>query len=279
MGGRRVHDQSGGNGQGSAGDRGTARVRVRPGGAERDPPLEIQPEAREGGRRGAGGYPGPTTLRTAAGQPMRRRAVWVACLELILSLLAPLAAPANAVEDEPIDLQALELERTKRAALYPVRRRISRYLEAATKAVDQGKPEEGRALLARLEPKRLNPYERALVYRLEAHLAYFASDYKAAREHFEKVLAEEALPVRDDNRVRFNIAQLHAAAQEWREALAALDRWSRYVPEPDPLAFFLRAVAYYQLDELDAALVNAKHALDLSPEPLEGWLGLQAAPS
>jgi len=208
---------------------------------------------------------------------MRRRAVWVACLELILSLLAPLAAPANAVEDEPIDLQALELERMKRAVLYPVRRRISRYLEAATKAVDQGKPEEGRALLARLEPKRLNPYERALVYRLEAHLAYFASDYKAAREHFEKVLAEEALPVRDDNRIRFNIAQLHAAAQEWREALAALDRWSRYVPEPDPLAFFLRAVAYYQLEEMDAALANAKQAVDLSSEPLEGWLGLLAA--
>ena len=158
---------------------------------------------------------------------MRRRAVWVACVELLLSLLVPLAAPANAVDDEPIDLEKLERERTVRAVLYPVRRRISRYLEAAGKAVDRGKPEEGRALLDALEPKRLNPYERALVYRLNAHLAYFASDYAGARENFEKVLAEEVLPVRDDNRIRFNIAQLHAAAQEWREALVALDRWSQ----------------------------------------------------
>jgi tetratricopeptide (TPR) repeat protein len=208
---------------------------------------------------------------------MKRRVAWVACLELLLPLLAPLAAPANAVEDEPVDLVALELDRTKKAVLHPVRRRISRYLEAATKAVDQGKPDEGRALLARLEPKRLNPYERALVFRLEAHLAYFASDYKAAREHFEKVLAEEVLPVRDENRIRFNLAQLHAAAQEWREALAALDRWKRYVPEPDPLALYLRSVAHYQLDELDQALANVKQAVDLSPEPLEGWLGLLAA--
>ncbi len=208
---------------------------------------------------------------------MKRRVAWLACLELLLPLLAPLAAPANAVEDEPIDLVALENERIKRAALYPIRRRISRYLEAAAKAVDRGEPEAGRALLARLEPKRLNPYERAQVYRLQAHFAYFASDYTAARGHFEKVLAEETLPVRDDNRIRFNLAQLHAAAQEWREALTALDRWARYVPEPDPLALYLRAVAHYQLEEFDAALANVKQAVDLSPEPPEGWLQLLAA--
>ena len=253
---------------------------------------------------------------------MRRSAIWVACIEL---LLAPLVAPSDRAlaaeevrsdeaasdeeasdkaaseeiaaeeisaeeasaekvppgkvpaEGEPIDLVALERQRKERAYLYPIRRRISRYLEAATKAVDKGKPEDGRAVLERLEPKRLNPYERALVYRLQAHLAYFASDYPGARAAFEKVLAEEILPVQDENRIRFNIAQLHAAAEEWPESLAALDRWERYVPEKDPLALYLRAVALYQLNDLDASLANAKQAVDLSSEPLESWLVFLAA--
>ena len=211
----------------------------------------------------------------------QRRGSWLLllCLVALAAPLPPLAPSALAAEEDggPVDLVELERERMVRAALYPVRKRISRYLEAATKAVDQGKPDDGRALLARLEPKRLNPYERALVYRLQAHLAYFAGDYALAREDFEKVLAEEVLPVRDDNRIRFNIAQLCAAGQQWREAIAALDRWQRYVEEPDSFSHYLRAVAYYQLDEPDAALAEAKQAVQLSPEPMETWLQLLAA--
>jgi tetratricopeptide (TPR) repeat protein len=209
---------------------------------------------------------------------VKRRALWIAGLALLAPPLLPTARPAVAVEDEgPVDLEELERERAARAALHPVRPRISRYLEAATKAVDRGKPEEGRALLENLDPKRLNPYERALVYRLQAHLAYFAGDYAAARESFEKVLAEKILPVRDDNRIRFNLAQLHAASQQWPEVIAALDRWARYVEAQDSFAYYLRAVAHYQQDDLDAALADARQAVELSSEPMESWLQLLAA--
>ncbi len=209
---------------------------------------------------------------------MKGRVAWIAGLALLAPLLLPLAPPAMAAEpEEPIDLETLHRERAARATLYPVRRRISRYLEAATKAVDKGKPQEGRALLEKLDPKRLNRYERALVYRLHAHLAYFAADYTGARENFEKVLAEEVLSVRDDNRIRFNIAQLYATGQQWSEVISALDRWARYVEEPDPFAHYLRAIAYYQLEDLDAALIEAKRAVELSPEPLESWLLILSA--
>jgi len=209
---------------------------------------------------------------------VKRRALWIAGLALLAAPLLPPARPAVAIEDEgPVDLEELERERMARAALHPVRARISRYLEAATKAVDRGQPEEGRALLEKLDPKRLNPYERALVSRLQAHLAYFAGDYAAARERFEAVLAEKILPVRDDNRIRFNIAQLYAASQQWPEVITALDRWARYVAAQDSFAYYLRAVAHYQQDELDAALADARQAVELSSEPLESWLQLLAA--
>ena len=208
---------------------------------------------------------------------MRRGAAWLAGLAVLGALLAPLAAPAGAATEEPIDLEKLERERAARASLYPVRPRISRYLEAASKAVDKGKPEDGQAVLARLDLKRLNPYERALVYRLQAYLYYAASDYAGALERFEKVLAEEVLPIRDENRVRFSMAQLHATLQQWRETIDALDRWFRYVEHPEPLAYYVLAVAYHQLGEPDQALANAEKAVDLASEPAESWLQLLAA--
>jgi tetratricopeptide (TPR) repeat protein len=224
---------------------------------------------------------------------VKRGAAWLAGLALLAPSLLPLAPPARAAEEEasaeevsaeevsaeegPVDLEKLHRERTARAGLYPVRRRISRYLEAATKAVDAGKPEDGRALLDKLDVKRLNPFERALVYRLHAHLAYFGGDHAAARENFEKVLAEKILPIREDNRIRFNIAQLYASSQQWDEVIKALDRWARYVDEPDPFVHYLRAVAYYQLENFDAALAEAKRAVELSPEPLESWLLILSA--
>jgi tetratricopeptide (TPR) repeat protein len=216
---------------------------------------------------------------------VRRRAAWVALLALLAAPALPPAgaagaeeaSPGSAGEEEPIDLEELQRERAAREALHPVRPRISRYLEAAAKSVDAGNAPEALATLGRLDPKRLNPYERALVYRLEAFVAYAAGDPSAALASFEKVLAEEVLPVRDEARVRFNIAQLHAALQQWRETIAAIDRWMRYVEAPDPLGYYLRAIAHYQLEERDAALADAERAVDLSPEPPEGWLQLLAA--
>jgi tetratricopeptide (TPR) repeat protein len=210
------------------------------------------------------------------GRTTRRLGV-LALLAALVLLFVPLPMPASAADEEPLDLEHLQRERALRSALYPVRKRISRYLEAAAKAVDAGEPDKARELLGRLDPKRMNPYERALVYRLVAYVSYTAADYAGAIEYFEKVLGEEILPIRDESRIRFNIAQIHASLQQWREALAALDRWERYAEAPDPLAHYLRAIAHYQLEEHDAALASAEKAVDSSAEPAESWLQLLAA--
>jgi tetratricopeptide (TPR) repeat protein len=198
-------------------------------------------------------------------------------LALLAALLAPLPTPASAADEEPVDLEELQRARALRENLYPVRKRISRYLEAAAKAVDAAEPDKALELLGRLGPKRLNPYERALVYRLMAYVSYIAADYAGAIEYFEKVIAEEVLPIRDETKIRFNIAQIHGSLQQWRETLTALDDWERYAEAPDPLAHYLRAIAHYQLDEHDAALVSAEKAVDLTAEPAESWLQLLAA--
>jgi tetratricopeptide (TPR) repeat protein len=211
---------------------------------------------------------------------MRAGKLRFALLALLASLMFQLPfreTAADEVEIEAIDLESLRKDRKAKAGRHPVRTRISRYLGAAAEAVDEGDPQEATRLLLKLRPDRLNPYERALVYRMLAYVAYGANEYEEAVEYFVKVLREEMLPIRDEAKVRFNIAQLFASLQRWSEVVDWLNRWLRYVEDPDPLGFYLMGIAYYQLEDFDAAIVHTKKAVDLSPEPREAWLRLLAA--
>ena len=200
---------------------------------------------------------------------------------LSLALLGLLLLPASSAAEERgegrIDVEKIDAHRKARRSNYPLGKRISRYLSAAAEETDGGNIAEAQALLDKLRPRRLNPLERAYLYRLKAFVSYSEGDYEAAIENFEKTLKEEILPVRDDSRIRFNIAQLYASLQRWSDVVAALNRWFRYVDEPIPLAYYLMGIAYYQQSEVDAAIENTTKAIDLSPEPAESWLQLLAA--
>jgi len=146
------------------------------------------------------------------------RAPWLLTFVLLFAVGLPgpvraetSAAPAAAEAEQPLDFEQLERERRARQNRFPVNKRVSRYLAAAAKASDEGTPEEGVALLDKLNMKRLNPYERALIYRLRGYLAYSAGDYDGTIENFRSVLNEQIMSLDADNRIRFNIAQLFAA--------------------------------------------------------------------
>lgn len=218
---------------------------------------------------------------------------WLALLAL-LALLQAVPAAADSIEpaemegaapaassapDEapPLDLLELEKHRRERARLYPIGTRISRYLTAASEAMSEGDNEKALTLLERLNPKRLNPYERAYVFRLMAYVHYADANYEAAIERFNQVLEQEALFLADEARIRFNIVQLYTALQKWRDVIRATHLWFRYVPEPSPLSFYLLAIAHYQLDEVDESILYAEKAIDLAPDPQEGWLQLLSA--
>ena len=191
---------------------------------------------------------------------------------------AAASAEASAPEEfEPVNLIELAKERRKRSSFYPISNRVSRYLAAASEAMAEDDNDGATSLLERLNPERLNPYERAYVFRLMAYAYYTTAEYAAAIEYFDKVLDQEAVSVTDEARVRFNIVQLNAALQDWREVVRTTNVWFHFAFEPNPLAFYLLAIAHYQLEEIEDAIIYAGTAIDLSPEPQESWLQLLAA--
>jgi tetratricopeptide (TPR) repeat protein len=182
-----------------------------------------------------------------------------------------------AEDGKQLNLEELATERQLRAAQYRVNPRISRYLGAAAEALDQDDPDAAMALLSKLNPKRLNPYERALLYRLMGYVAYSAGKHEQTIEYFEKVLAEEVLPLDAETGVRFSIAQLHGALQQWDKVISSLQTWFQYVENPNPLAYYLIGLSYYQLEKPALAIENTRKAIELSESPAEGWLQLLAA--
>ena len=189
---------------------------------------------------------------------------------LMLSGLAPIS---RAQEDsEAVDLEKLSVDRIAKARRYPLGRRVSRYLSAAAELVDEQKRDEAEELLLRLGKSRLNPYERAFVFRMLGVVAYADEQPAKVIGYFEQVLQQESLPLRDEARIRFTIAQLHAQLENWPEVIAWLEEWRRYLPRPDAGGIYLMALAYYQMGEFDAAIEKVREAIALADEPRENWI-------
>jgi hypothetical protein len=220
---------------------------------------------------------------------------WLCTLALLASTALPGAAGANPfgeserqeestqpraekqLEQEKVDVDATKRKRKARRALHSVRPRISRYLTKAAALSDEGDPGQGMATLSKLNLKRLNPMERAMVYRLLAYLAYASGDFDGTISNFRKVVGEAIMPVDAEIKIRFNIAQLLATLQRWQDSIDAIHDWSRWVAEPDPLAYYLLGIAHFQLNEIDESIAWTEKAVDSVEEPKEGWLQLLAA--
>jgi tetratricopeptide (TPR) repeat protein len=189
---------------------------------------------------------------------------------LMLSGLAPISRAQG--DSEAVDLEKLSADRTAKARKYPLGRRVSRYLSAAAELVDEHKPDEAEELLLRLANSRLNPYERAYVFRMLGVVVYTAEKHAKGIEYFEQVLQQEALPLRDEEKIRFTIAQLYAQLETWPEVITWLQEWRRYLARPDPGGIYLMALAYYQVGEFDAAIETTREAIALADEPRENWI-------
>jgi len=65
--------------------------------------------------------------------------------------------------------------------------------------------------------------------------------------------------------------------EKWQEGINALNEWFATAVNPNSTAYYLLAVAYYQLKKPDQALAPAQKAVDLSETPRESWVQLLLA--
>jgi tetratricopeptide (TPR) repeat protein len=189
---------------------------------------------------------------------------WALLLVLLLTLGAAGAAGAKKKKEDEEKKQ------------FTVSEAMHKKLTTALEALQEEKYPEAERVLKDLEGRaeRLNAYERALVYQMLGYLESGRERYKQALVYFEKCLSEDALPEGGQTSTRFNVAQLYLATEQYDKAVTSLEKWFEEVETPNSSAYYLLAVAYYQIGKIDKAIVPAKQAVDLSTTPKEPWLQL-----
>ena len=196
-------------------------------------------------------------------------------IAMVSSLLA--VVPSIAEQTLDFDLDVVREERRETQERYFVRALTQKRLNAAFDFMEDGQHDEARAKLEKLNPKRLNPYERALAYRFLAYAAIGQEDSEGAIRYFQKVVEQQALLIGEEATIRFSIAQIQASQGQWEEVDETLSEWFPYVERPNGIAYYLLAISRYQRDMYDEALAPALESLEVSDKPQERWLQLVAA--
>jgi tetratricopeptide (TPR) repeat protein len=123
--------------------------------------------------------------------------------------------------------------------------------------------------------KRINNYERAMMWQTFAHIYSAQNKLKKASSCFERCLELEALPEAAALNTQFNLGQLYLATKRYRDAVRVLGAWIDKAKNPTPQAQFMLAVAYSQVKHLRRALHMAQKAVGRVERPQESWLQLQ----
>jgi len=198
-----------------------------------------------------------------------------------LLLATPLIAQDDATQQEAaqkkIFLETLRAEREEKLERYFLRALTQKRMNTANELFESEQFAEARESLEKLNPNRLNAYERALVYRLLAYAAIGQEDSAGAVQYFQKMVEEQVLPIEDEASALFSIAQIQASLEQWAKVDATLEEWFRLVERPNGGAYYLLAISRYQQDRYDEALAPALEAIEVSTRPEERWLQLVAA--
>lgn len=223
---------------------------------------------------------------------MRAPAVLAGCAALALALwAAPAGAQGYGGAPEPAAGQKTEKkeekkperrwgaqkEKKKWGKTQTVRERTGKRLNATMEHVQAERYDEAEAELKKIRVKSLNGFERAKYHQIYALIANGRRDPAGARQHLELALVEDALSPEDNAQLRYQIAGLFLGESKWAEAVDHLKKWFAATESPTPAAYYLLALAYYQMENLDAALEPAQKSIDLADPPQEGALQLLLA--
>ncbi len=155
--------------------------------------------------------------------------------------------------------------------------RTGEIMQEAIELINTDKVAEARAKLGELKLDRLSPFERSRVEQMFFSLDIAEDNYAGARTHMEAAIASGGYNDLEISQGRYQLAQLWMQEEKWKEGAAALEEWLKTAVNPNGGVFYLLAAAYYNMDDFDKALPNARKAVDSSETPLEPWLQMLSA--
>jgi len=165
-----------------------------------------------------------------------------------------------------------------------MRNRVYAQLARAQKLADEGNKQEGLQVLHEVKDRisSLNSYEQAMLWNFYGFMYYGNDNLPLAIESFEKVVAEEAIPLTLRTSTLYSLAQLSMQLQDYDKSLAYLGKWRKINAKPLTSAqLMLFAQIYYQNKDYKGSLNYVNEAIESTlsknETPKENWFILQRA--
>ena len=198
-------------------------------------------------------------------------------LRLVLSSVA--LAVSLSLAGVAVGQRAAEGNEEEAAPSNDISAQTGKILNEAIELLNMENYQGAAAKLGTLQLDKLSPYERGTTERILFSVAYSQEKYDEARGHLQKAIDSGGLNAVQIDEARYQSAQLFMQEEKWREGAAALEEWFKTAATPNSAAYYLLAVAYYQLEDFNKALPPAQKAVELmdKAKPNESWLSMLSA--
>ncbi len=143
-----------------------------------------------------------------------------------------------------------------------------------------GTPQDAIALLKKtLTSKGLNSYEAAQIWNTLAFAYYTIEDIPNTINSYEQILSQGTISEALELSSMRALFQLYYSEENYRRAIEYIDRWQALKVTPDAQVTFIKATAYYQLEDFRESLKQALRveeiAVSQEKEIKENWWYLQ----
>lgn len=119
-------------------------------------------------------------------------------------------------------------------------------------------------IIGDLKRRKINQYELAMVAYFEGALFYELENLAGAIRAYEQVISTPGLSWNFHDSVKYTIAQLNFAVENYRRSVQILDEWLVYKCDPPTSAFMFKGQAYYALEEYRNSLTQILIAMDMN---------------
>ncbi len=124
-------------------------------------------------------------------------------------------------------------------------------------------------------------YDRAVLLQQMGFLHSMKDDYVKASKYFAEALSLDALPVLVAQQVRYSLAQLYLAEEQYQKSVTTMETWFKIAEtteeKPQAHAYITLASAYVQMENYRKAIAPTKKAISMTSTPSESWYMLLMA--
>ncbi|EAS63068.1 TPR-repeat-containing protein [Vibrio angustum S14] len=118
-------------------------------------------------------------------------------------------------------------------------------------------------------------YDRAVLLQQMGFLYSLKDNYPKAAKYFSDALKADALPVPVAQQVRYSLAQLYLAEEQYKKSVNTMNTWFKVAKttkeKPPAHAYITLASAYVQMGNYRNAITPTKKAISMTKSPNESW--------